>query len=113
MTLSVSAYIRHPDGRRESIHLPSDLAGLEDNRTTFYGSERSVRLGLKLLPQLRDSDLTVCGAELSNLLAEVAILSELVPPGIEGDYWRFRLNNIKVAIERASEHGDAGCVWIA
>ena len=113
MTLSVSAFICGPDGEREYISLPSELAGFENARTTFYGGDRAVQLGLKLLPQLRDTELTVCGPMLSELLAEVSILLEVLPDGEEGEYWRFRLNNIKVAIEHASAHGDAGCVWIA
>ena len=49
---------------------------------------------------------------LPQLLSEVATLLEALPPGAEGEYWRFRLNNIKAAAELALMHGSAGCVRI-
>ena len=114
MTLSVSAFYREQDGSRVDLPLQSDLAGFERMRADFYGSHQAQKLGLKLLPTLKDTAvLQVCGSELSAILSEVVAIWESLPSGHDGEYWRFRLNNIKMAIRLASEHGEAGCVEIA
>jgi len=113
MTLTVSAYIIEPNGDEKEIRLVSDLAGVESARKEFYGSALSISLGLKRLPQLREyAMLTFRGAELRDLLLEVETLIRAQPPGNGGDYYRFRLNNIKAAAELAMEHGEAGVVYI-
>lgn len=113
MTLSVSAYRRNKDGSEVNLPLPSDLAGFESTRCNFYGSEQSIKLGLKLLPTLKDfAFLHVGGEELPVLLAEINILLESLPTGPAGEYWRFRLNNIRTAVQCASMYGQAGYVVI-
>ena len=113
MTLSVSSYRRNEDGSKTKIPLQNEIAGVESTRRTFYGSVRSEELGLKLLPLLKDQAfLEVCGSELVALHSEVRILLESLPSGEEGEYWRFRLNNISAAIDAASAYDEAGCVSI-
>ena len=94
------------------LGLPSNLAGFESSRAEFYGAERYRNLGLKLLPGLKHADLHICGSELAALRSEVDLILDGLPGGLEGDYWRFRLGNIKTAIDVASSHGEAGCVEI-
>jgi hypothetical protein len=113
MTLRVTAFRLHPDGSRTELPLPSNLAGTENARVDFYGADLNRKLGLRLLPDLKDGAVLACGRRLPTLLADVHILLDRLPIGPHGDYWRFRLDNIKAAIEAASAHGDAGCVEIA
>ncbi len=113
MTLNVTAYrtIRDADGERlEEIDCPSDLAGFESTRSTFYAGPLARRLGLKLLPQLATANLTVWGEDLAALRLEVLLLLEHLGP--EDDYWRFRLGNILQAVGAAEAFGDDGMVTI-
>lgn len=112
MTLSVSAYIIAPDGSTTDIPIPSDLAGFESARRNFYGAA-SQKYGLNLLSQLQDFTLLeVRGELLSQLLSEVEVLLNDTALDESGDYWRFRLNNIKTAAEVALKYGDAGAISI-
>ena len=114
MTLTVTAYhaTEDADGERlEEIACPSDLAGFESTRRTFYAGPTARRLGLTLLPQLAASDLWARGDELTALRAEVVAMLNNLPT--DGDpYWPFRLNNILQAIEAASAFGPEGLVVI-
>lgn len=113
MTLSVDAYYTAPNGSNFAIHLDSNLAGVESARHQFYGSATSLELGLMLLPHLKDfAVLTVQGSNLQDLLIEVETLLATLPQDEQGDYWRFRLNNIRTAVERARNYGEAGFVSI-
>jgi hypothetical protein len=112
MTLSVTAYRLHPDGSRTELPLPSNLAGFESTRADYYGAEAHQGLGLLLLPQLKNGDLHVRGADLAVLQADVELLLRNLPPDREGEYWRNRLDNIKAAVEAAMRYGDAGLVVI-
>ena len=112
MTLSVSAYVIAPDGSIADIPLPSDLAGFESARRNFYGAA-SKKYGLNLLSQLQDiAFLEVRGELLNQLLSEIEVLLNNTALDESGDYWRFRLNNIKIAAELALKHGEAGAISI-
>lgn len=110
MTLEVYAYYENEAEEQVYISLPSHLAGLESTRKSFYGSTRVRKLGLKLLPLVEDQgQLWVQGAELQDLLCEVEVLLNHLALN-EEEYWRFRLNNIKVAITEALKYGEKGIV---
>lgn len=113
MTLSVSAGYETTEGVDVRIPLASDLAGFESARHNYYGSPRSRELGLELLPQLVDLMwLEVRGPELEQLKLEIAILLAQEPAGECGDFWRFRLENLRRAVDLAQAHGDTGYVLI-
>ena len=114
MSLLVNAYRIDANGRW--IDLPADqnnydLAGFESTRRTFYGSEKSIQLGLKILPELAHNDIYAKGEEqLDALGAEVSVLRNSLDPS--DDHWHFRLGNILRAIQLAKPYGDAGMVVI-
>jgi len=87
------------------LPLPSDLAGLESTRNSFYGAERSKKLGLKLLPSLADHDIYASGPDLEVLRNEVLLLLSHLEPN-ETEYWSYRLRNILHAIDVASAYDD-------
>lgn len=105
MTLSVDVYIKGPDGEEQRLDLPSDLAGVESARRTFYGSEISRGLGLKWFPMLSGRYQLECeGNELHELRREAVLLFQYVHDNDEEEYrhyWSFRLNNIFNAIDAA------------
>jgi len=112
MTLSVSAYVIDSDGNTKDIPLPSDLAGFESARHDFFGAALQ-KHGLNLLPQLQDvTFLEIRGELLHQLLCEIEVLLKSLPLDEKGDYWRFRLNNIKVAAKIALKHGESGAISI-
>lgn len=113
MSLTVSAYMIGPDGMEHEIHLESSVAGFESARVAFYGSTAVQKLGLKLLPKLKDQSLLeVRGPELEALLAEVEVLIKTLPLNEFGESWAFRLNNIKVATEAVIKCQESGVVYI-
>ena len=113
MTLTVTAYriVRSAEGEQnDPIAISSNLAGVEEARTSFYGATAE-RLGLVILPRLVASDLWVGGSELGALRAEVGrLMADLTAE--EKPYWELRLSNILEAIEEASAHGSDGLVVI-
>ena len=113
MTLSVGAYYNMADGDAVAIPQESDLFGVESARQNYFGSSQAVALGLKLLPRLADCPwLVFRGIELEQLKIEIDRLWAREPAGAQGEYWRFRLNNLRCAIALAQAHGDAGYVAI-
>ena len=117
MSLSVNAY--HIDANGKWIDLETGppegpnytLAGFESTRHTFYGSEKSIQLGLTILPGLANGDIYAKGEkQIAALNAEVKVLLENLDPS--DDYWQFRLGNIIRAIEAAKPYGDAGMVVV-
>jgi hypothetical protein len=114
MTLSVRAYYIDADGLEHDLPLPSDLAGVEDSRYSFYGSDRALTLGLAILPELREhAAVQVSGSQLEILRTEIAALRDSTAGRKDQEYWAFRLGNIDHAIEQAAQFGDAGWVEIA
>jgi hypothetical protein len=105
MTLSVSAYKFDQNGEEIELILDSDLAGVESTRHSFYAGALARQLGLTLLPRLAgEAMLEIHGAELVNLLSEVSLLAHNLPQDSFGEYWSFRLNNIRAAAELAQSH---------
>ena len=101
------------DGERwVDLTLERDLAGFENTRHTFYGSEAATSLGLRLLPQLRSADLFVVGDELVELRGEVHALLDAVIGRPDEQYWVERLTNIATAIELVIGYGADGAVSI-
>jgi len=112
MSLSVDAYYVDVTGDEHRLKLESSLVGFEAARRNFYGAKRN-ELALELLPQLDGrAMLDVRGVELGVLLIEVEKLLSTLSDNEIGDFWRFRLNNIKAAVLLAQTYGDAGGVCI-
>jgi hypothetical protein len=111
MTLMISA--QRFDGECwVDLALDSDLAGLENTRRTFYSSDLTMSLGLRLLPQLRLANLFVVGDELIELRAEVTTLLAAIIGRTDEQYWVERLNNIAKAVELVIGYGADGAVAI-
>lgn len=112
MTVTVSVYTKEGLGKIVELPLHSEVAGFDSARSSFYGSERAIGGGLRLLPMLRDEVvLEVCGDELQTLKREVEFLRAGLS-GEEAKYWEIRLDNISEAIEVAANHGQGACVSI-
>jgi hypothetical protein len=114
MSLTVSVYQRAADGTRQRVELApgADLAGFERWRINVWGSRHVRALGLRILPDLDRRDLSVSGAELDALAAEVELLGgrlrevaaqiaaegDVVSNGDPYETIRARLDNITAAI---------------
>jgi hypothetical protein len=113
MSMWIGACYDTPEGECVCIPMPSNLGGFESARHNYYGSAKALSLGLTLLPQLRElAYLEIRGAEFDRLSAEIDILWAQEPAGESGDFWRFRLTNLRNAIALARAHGETGYVSI-
>ena len=88
--------------------------GHEIKRQTFYGSEETKKLGLKILPTLADTDIYTEGFDqLETLEAEVKILLNSVDSTDDDRYyWPARFGYLLRVIEAAKQYGDGGRVVI-
>ncbi|GGX47557.1 hypothetical protein [Streptomyces fructofermentans] len=83
MSLSVDVYVPVGEGGIEVLDVPpgcSDTAGPEAWRTEVWGSEPVRSLGARFLPRLADEHLTVAPDEVSDLLAECALVRAGLAP---------------------------------
>lgn len=109
MSLSVSAYIRHSENELEWLTPEepfNDLAGFESTRKNFWASEEVRKLGLTLLPTLKEQDIWAEGVELNQLESEINILVQALPnlnSSYGYEYLQFRLSNIKEAVRLAKK----------
>jgi hypothetical protein len=119
MSLSVNVYKRDETGEMVIIE-PGDasqeLAGFEVFRTTFYGGKTAKSLGLRLLPTLAERDLYVEWEDLSRLKCEVELVLRNIDlftneATADSDVLRFRVQNIRDAIERAQEAHASVVIW--
>ena len=110
MSLTLSIVTLDPITREiledEILSDGKDLAGVESWRCDVYSSAEVISRGAVFLPQLREADLIVDGADLINfkaevlsLLDEVSLLSRLLT--IKLETLEHRLSNIHSAIEIA------------
>ncbi|WP_386825351.1 hypothetical protein [Lysobacter brunescens] len=101
-----------PNNDLERLELPSDLAGFESTRYTFYGSDFAKSMGLKLFPLLAEEYwFEFEGDELDELRREAVMLYEHVIETEVGGYWAFRINNILNAIDAARHFDGLVRIW--
>ncbi len=125
MSLLVDVFVIEDDGEMRLLDVPvgcSGMAGFESWRRTVWGSEALRSLGARYFPALADGDLTVAPDQVSDFLAECALvrsnLESFAPqrePGARDEgYVRQvseRLANIESASLRALESGGGVVVW--
>jgi hypothetical protein len=120
MSLSISVHLVNEvsGGIGTEIPLPSgeDLAGFEVWRREVYGSNAAMRLGLTLLPTLREDDIRVTGGDITKLKKEAECLidhAEMLgsSTGVEATAIRFRAENIVHACDLALSRN--AMVWIS
>jgi hypothetical protein len=122
MALSVDVFIRDSRGRLRilgTVNEDETLAGSESYRQIIYGSDGAIRLGLTLLPALRDTYGVYAETrkELAQLEREVRTLLEnldtIVPGASLDDSFvpAHRLRNIINAARRARRIGGGVVIW--
>ncbi|MFZ6779071.1 hypothetical protein ACO0LD_19770 [Undibacterium sp. Ji83W] len=112
MTLTVTViYVDELTGKLlDEIPLQSGehLAGLEQWRSTVYGSPESAKLGLSLLCSLKHQDVLALGSDVAKLKEEVTTLLH----ALDNAYpYSHRLGNIIRACDLAIARNAA--VWIS
>src|SRR6516165_12282738 len=105
MSLSVSTYIRRPDGGMEIVSVDSsdELAGFECCRRDLWGHEFVRGLGLTLLPTLAEGDIYAEGEAVGRLQSDIQCLLDHVTSVAEAtryttDFITQRCQNILGAI---------------
>lgn len=125
MSLLVDVFVIGDDGQTRLLDVPvgcSDMAGFESWRRTVWGSEVLRSLGARYFPALADGDLTVAPEQVSDFLAECALVRRnlaSVAPRREPGAWdegyvrqvSERLANIESAALRALRSGGGVVVW--
>lgn len=125
MSLLVDVFVIGDDGEMCLLNVPdgsSDMAGFESWRRTVWGSDAVRSLGARFFPELAGSDLTVAPDQVSDFLAECALvrrnLEAFAPrrePGVRDEGYvqqvSERLANIEDAAERALRSGGGVVVW--
>lgn len=119
MTLSVSAYVRGPNGEMEFIepsHPSEELAGFESYRQTLYASHAARSLGLSILPTLDGGNVYADGEDVGRLLAEAELALANIDRfeaelGVNAESLRPRFENIAADARRASDAGGGVVIW--
>ena len=125
MSLLVDVFVVGDDGEANLLDVPdgcSDMAGFESWRREVWGSAVVRSLGARFFPELAVGDLTVAPDQLSDFLAECALIRSNLeavvpccdPAWREDTYIRAvsaRLANIEAAAERAQGCGGGVLVW--
>lgn len=101
--------VDEPDYSRE-------LAGFETWRNKLYGSAIAIKLGCKILPQLRKHDIYCFGEDVPQLLKDCQIMLEHLSligleTQIDEEVIEFRVGNIRAATEWALANGGGVVVW--
>lgn len=119
MTIRVDAYVINPEtGKMETLDSePGEhLAGIEDNRYNFWGSDIMSELGLSLILTIRERTLNVKGDELNKLEAELRIIlsnldTVLLRVPYDESFIRQRTGNVLLAIEKARKCNGGVVIW--
>lgn len=117
MTLSVDVFVIGSDGDQTVLDVPepgADLAGLENWRTTVWGSPAVRALGARFFPMLDGNNITVDPEDVPAFLDECALLRANLAafaPGGDVERVGHRLGNIEQAARRAREIGGGVLVW--
>lgn len=120
MSLSISVHLvdEASGGIGTEIPLPpgGDLAGFEVWRREVYGSDDALRLGLILLPILREDDIRASGDDLKRLKWEAECVADhaqmlAASIGLEEGAIRLRAENIARACDLALSRN--AMVWIS
>jgi len=120
MSLAISVHLvdEASGGIGTEIPLPlgGDLAGFEIWRKELYGSDDAVRLGLTLLPTLRQDDIRATGEDIKRLRREAECIADNAQLfasriGVEERAIRFRAENIARACDVALSRN--AMVWIS
>ena len=120
MSLSISVHLveKASGGLGREIPLPEggDLAGFEAWRSELYGSDEVLRLGLTLLPSLREADIRAKGDDLLRLKNEAECIVEHAEKlasriGADAKAIRLRAENIIHACDLALSKN--AMVWIS
>ena len=119
MSLTVSAFIvDEVTGRM--VLLPTEaskkLAGFERSRTVLWSAPIMVKLGLKLLPSLKNSNVRVQGKGLDDLEREVGIIRAnmnaiVAEVRFSEETLQHSTQNFLDAIQQAREVGGGVVIW--
>ncbi|GAA3823720.1 hypothetical protein GCM10023083_66210 [Streptomyces phyllanthi] len=121
----MDVFVIGANGERQVLDVPegcSDLAGFERWRTAVWGSEVVRSLGARFLPVLADGDLQVEPGQVTEFLAECALLRDNLGRIVAGtdpvrtveehrETISARLANIEDAARRAGAMGAGVLVW--